>query len=170
MNWAHAHLMINHVPVMGSVFALLLLVWGMARKSEEVRQAALWGMVLTGLAAGGAYFTGSYAGDLVQNLPGVSAVRISTHEDAALLALIASIVTGVAALGGLFLARRGGGVPRWCVTACLVLSLATGALMARAANLGGEIRLPEARPGFVWPAAASPVKPTTREQRATPVT
>ncbi len=159
MNWAHAHLIINHVPVMGSVFALLLLIWGMVKKSEDVRQAALWGMVLTGLAAGGAYLTGSYAGDLVQTLPGVSAVRISTHEDAALLALIAAIVAGVLAATGLVLGWMLGDVPRWCILGCLVLGLVTGALMARAANLGGEIRLPEARPGFEWPAAPSPVKP-----------
>ncbi len=156
MNWAHAHLIINHLPVMGAVFALLLLIWGMARKSEEVRQAALWSMVLTGLAAGAAYLTGSYAGDLVENLPGVSAVRISTHEDAALLALIAAIAAGVLALAGLWLARRGRSIPRWCVLGCLVLGLATGALMARAANYGGEIRLPEARPGWVWPADGAP--------------
>ena len=165
MNWAHAHLIINHVPVMGSVFALLLLVWGMVRKSEEVRQAALLGMVITGLVAGAAYLTGSYAGDLVQNLPGVSAVRISTHEDAALFALIAAMAAGVLALAGLWLARRGRSLPSWCVLGCLVLGLATGALMARAANYGGEIRLPEARPGWVWPAEGG--KPSNAPPPAT---
>ncbi len=151
MNWAHAHLIINHAPVMGAAFALLLLLWGMARKQEDVQQAALWGMVLTGLAAGGAYLTGGYAGDLVQVLPGVSVARINSHEDAALLALVAAILTGILAATGLFLARRRKALPRWCLLGCLLLGLATGTLMARAANLGGEIRLPEARPGFQFP-------------------
>jgi hypothetical protein len=127
MNWAHAHLIINHVPVMGAAFALLLLLWGMARKQEDVQQASLWGIVLTGLAAGGAYLTGGYAGDLVQVLPGVSVARINTHEDAALLALVATILTGVLAATGLFLARKRKAMPRWCLLGCLFLGLVTGA-------------------------------------------
>ncbi len=151
MNWAHAHLIINHAPVMGAPFALLLLLWGLWRSSRDVQSAALGGMVLTALAAGLAYFTGGYAGDLVQTLPGVSSARINTHEDAALLALIAAIATGVLALAGLFQARKQPALPRWCLLGCLVLGLATCALMARAANLGGEIRLPEAAWGFQFP-------------------
>ena len=153
MNWAHAHLIINHAPVMGAFFCLFLLAWGFVRRSEEVMRAALWGSALTALAAGAAYLTGSYAGDLVQALPDVSAVRISTHEDAALLALIAAVATGVVALAGLWLAKSGRPPARWSLWGCLILGLITCALMARAANLGGEIRLPEARPGFQWPAA-----------------
>lgn len=163
MNWAHAHLIINHAPVMGAFFCLFLLAWGLFRRSEEVNRAALLGSVVTAFAAGGAYLTGSYAGDLVQNLPDVSAVRISTHEDAALLAFIASIATGVAALAGLWMARRGGPLPRWSLWGCLILGLVTCALMARAANLGGEIRLPEARPGFQWP--ATPAAPASESPK-----
>ena len=151
MNWAHAHLIVNHVPVMGSVFAILLLIAGMGRNSPDIRQAALWGLLLTALAAGVAYFTGSYAGDLVQTLPGVSVARINTHEDAAMLAMFAAIATGVLAAAGLVLAQVRTGVPRWCLMGCLLLGLVTCALMARAANLGGEIRLPEARSGFQFP-------------------
>ncbi len=151
MNWAHAHLILNHAPVMGAPFALLLLLWSLRQKSRDLQIAALGGMVLTALAAGAAYFTGGYAGDLVQTLPGVSAARINTHEDAALLALIAAIATGLLALAGLFQARKQAAVPRWCLLGCLLLGLGTCALMARAANLGGEIRLPEAAWGFQFP-------------------
>jgi uncharacterized membrane protein len=153
MNWAHAHLILNHAPVMGAVFCLALLAWGLARRSDDVNTAALLGWVITALSAGGAYLTGSYAGDLVQDLPGVSAVRISAHEDAALLALIAAIAAGVVALAGLWLAKGRKPLARWPLWGCFVLGVVTCALMARAANLGGEIRLPEARPGFQWPAA-----------------
>jgi hypothetical protein len=36
MNWAHVHLMINHFPVIGALGAILLLVYALVRKSEEV--------------------------------------------------------------------------------------------------------------------------------------
>lgn len=153
MNWAHAHLIVNHVPVMGAGFALLLLLWGLRKGSPEVQDAALGGWVLTALAAGAAYLTGSYAGDLVQTLPGVVGSRIATHEEAALLALISAIATGLLAAVGLIVGRKRGGTPRWCTLGSLLLGVLTCLLMARAANLGGEIRLPEARWGFRFPSA-----------------
>lgn len=48
MNYPHLHLIINHVPILGSVFALLLVLWGMARGSREVR----WSALRVGLIAG----------------------------------------------------------------------------------------------------------------------
>ena len=52
---------------------------------------------------------------------------------------------GLVAAAGLFAARGGKPVPRWSLTASLVLALATFLLMARTANLGGQLRHPELR-------------------------
>ena len=35
MNWAHLHLLINHIPVLGTVFGTLLLIFGMAKKNKS---------------------------------------------------------------------------------------------------------------------------------------
>ena len=32
MNWAHVHLLINHIPVLGTLFGTLLLVFGIVKK------------------------------------------------------------------------------------------------------------------------------------------
>lgn len=39
MNEAQLHLLTNHLPVMGSLFTVLLLLWGLIRKSDEIKRS-----------------------------------------------------------------------------------------------------------------------------------
>jgi hypothetical protein len=48
MTWAHLHLALNHVPVVGLPL-LLLLAWGLARRSPEVTRASFALLVLLAL-------------------------------------------------------------------------------------------------------------------------
>ena len=41
MNWAHMHLLINHIPVLGMVFGTLLLAYGLVKKNEEIKRVSL---------------------------------------------------------------------------------------------------------------------------------
>jgi len=43
MNGAQLHLMLNHLPVMGALFSLLLLGWSLIRRSTEIQKLALGG-------------------------------------------------------------------------------------------------------------------------------
>ena len=49
MNWAHLHLALNHVPVIGLPIVLLLLAWAILRRSTELLKASFG---LTHLAGG----------------------------------------------------------------------------------------------------------------------
>lgn len=60
------------------------------------------------------------------------------------VALIVSLVAGVAALAGRWLAR-GKAVASWCVSSVLLVALVAAGLMAWAANLGGKVRHTEIR-------------------------
>ena len=71
MNGAHLHLLINHVPVLGIVFGLLLLVFGWWRKSEEIKKAALGTFVVIAFSAVAAFLTGEPAEDTVKGVSGV---------------------------------------------------------------------------------------------------
>ena len=155
MNWAHAHLIINHFPVMGSIFALGMLAYAMWKGSPELKRFSLEFLVVVALLAIPVYFTGGKAGDFVQNIPGVDPARISAHDDSALISLLACEALGVIALGGLIVWRREKDVPRWFMGTCFALSLVIAGLMGWTANLGGEIRLPEARWGYALPANAT---------------
>ncbi len=164
MNWAHAHLIINHFPVMGSIFALGVLAYAMWKNSPELKRFSLGFLVIVALLTIPVYFTGGEAGDFVQNIPGVDPARVSAHDDSALISLLACEALGVIALGGLIIWRREKDVPGWFMSTCLVLSLVIAGLMGWTANLGGEIRLPEARWGYSLPAnGTNPATPAGQE-------
>lgn len=148
MNGAHIHLILNHIPVLGAAFGLLLLFYAQLRKTEELKRAALAVLVLTALVAVPAYLSGGEAEEVVEGVPGAHEALIEEHEEAATLALIGCEILGVVALVGWYL-NRNRPLPGRLVVLCLVFSLVVALLMARAANLGGEIGHPEIRAGFV---------------------
>jgi uncharacterized membrane protein len=152
MNWAHVHLLLSHLPVIGTIFGVLLLLLALLRKSEELKRVSLGVFVFTALIALPVYFTGEPAEEMVENLPGVAESLIDRHKDEALFALLMAGGAGIVALISLILFRRAEKLPGWVIGAALVLSLATGGLMGWTANLGGQVRHTEIRPGFTAPA------------------
>jgi uncharacterized membrane protein len=160
MNWAYVHLVLNHFPVVGTVLGLLLLLWALARRSEELKGGACGLFVLAGLLALPTYWTGEPAEDRVKGLPGVAQALIEEHEEAAMFAVIASAVLGAMALTALALARLRGRIPRSLTGAILVLAVLTTAIMVRTASLGGrihheEIRADTGRASLSWAATVT---------------
>ncbi|HSH17445.1 MAG TPA: hypothetical protein VLD18_15505 [Verrucomicrobiae bacterium] len=147
MNTAHLHLVFNHFPVIGTLFGLALLAWGHWRKSEELKRVSLGALVIVTLLSIPAYLTGEPAEDAVENLPGVTHHVIEEHEEAAQVAFTAQILLGAGALAGLLVFRRQRTVPAWFGGSATLLALIVFLLMARTANLGGEVRHTEIRSG-----------------------
>jgi hypothetical protein len=147
MSGAHLHLILNHVPVVGSVFALLLLIWGMCRHSDEVKRASLGATVLVALLTIPTYLTGEPAWEDIMGLPGDNDPFIESHQSAAQFAFGAAAGAGLVALIGLIMARKQKPVSRGIAVFVLVLLLATSGLMGWVANLGGMIRHTEIRHG-----------------------
>lgn len=153
MSPVHVHLALVHFPVVGLALVTLLLGWGLVRGSEPARRIALAGLVLVALLALPAYLTGESAEEAVERLPGVSEAVLDRHEDAARPAFVAAQVLGALALvGALAYARRRPAT--WFVAALFVIALVSTGLMARAANLGGQIRHTEIRTAAAAPAPA----------------
>jgi hypothetical protein len=155
MNGAHLHLLMNHIPVLGTFFGLALLAFAAWKRSDELRKAALGTFVITALAAVATYLTGEPAEDGVKGLPGIIAALIERHEDAAGIALGGGIALGVLALGGLMWFRGGKPIKNWFNTLALAAAILVTGLMAWTANLGGQIRHTEIR-SSVAPMTASP--------------
>jgi len=145
MDWVHLHLALNHVPVIGSLFVGLLLISAVLKKSEELKRLSLWWLVGLTVVGIPIKFTGDFAVDDAKKIPGIEHPLIEAHEQSADQATTGIFLAGLLAGIVLFVARNGKSVPRWGMIAALALSLVTFALMARAANLGGQIRHPEIR-------------------------
>jgi len=147
MNAAHIHLLLNHIPVIGVLFALVLLVVGQAMRSPAVRNAALAAFAALALITLPVYLTGEPAQKVVEQMPGVTKAAIEEHEDAALFALIAIEVLGVLSIATLVLLDRAPHVAQRLMPVCLALAVVTTGIMAWTANLGGRVRHTEIRNG-----------------------
>ncbi len=145
MNPAHIHLFLNHCPVIGTIFAIVLLGYALFRRSEEVIKISLILLVFVGLTAIPVYLTGEPAEEIVEKLAGVSEAIISEHESYAKYALASAILTGVMALASLVFSFWSERKATWLVIATFFLTIITGGWMFKTASLGGQIRHTEIR-------------------------
>lgn len=151
MNLAHVHLLLNHFPTVGMIIGLGLFLLGVAGKSDALQRASMVVFLGIALLSLPTYMSGNAAEEMICKGdpkgpctdPGISRALIEKHEGAALLALMFMQITGAFSWLGLWQARRISRFPRATVAAVAVFSLTSFALMAQAANIGGEIRHPE---------------------------
>ncbi len=146
MNWAHVHLVLNHLPVLAVPFGLALTLAGVIRTSEDLRRAGLLTFAAAAILTLPVYFTGEPAERVIEGIPSISGPAIEEHEDAAGAALAAVWILGGLAAAGLVSSLRRGATPRWAVLAAAAAAVLAGGLLARAANLGGRVHHPEIRP------------------------
>ena len=147
MSWAHIHLALNHVPVIGLLIVLLLLAVATLRRSTELTRVSYGLLVLLAATAVVVYLTGEPAEELIENLPGFSEALVEEHEEVALIATIGMVVLGLVALVGLVRFRPPRIAPTWYGRGVLFLALLMGGVMMWTANLGGQVRHSEIRAG-----------------------
>lgn len=143
---AHFHLLVNHLPIVGSMFALALLIASYFVAGDVLRRTAFAVLIATGLAAAAANYSGEPAEDAIKGYPGVRRELIHDHEEAGEKAFIAAALVGVLALGALVRWRHAP-VPRGVSMGMLVSTAIVGGLMAYTGLLGGRVRHTEVRPG-----------------------
>jgi uncharacterized membrane protein len=146
VNYAHLHLLLNHVPVIGSIVGLGLFLISFFGKNEDLRRSSYIIFAAVALVTIPAFLSGFGAQQMIKG-PGVSDALISRHEGSALLSLWFMELTGALALIGLWQSQTAARPSRWNVSAVLLFSLLTAVVMARTGNTGGDIRHPELRPG-----------------------
>jgi len=146
MSLVHLHLILNHAPVIGVVFAMLLLALAAMRQSDELTKVALGFLVLLGAATAVVFATGGAAEQAIEKLPAFSREITERHEDAAVAATAMMVAIGVLASIALVI-YRGRAVPRRVTIAAVVAVLASVGVVGYVANLGGQIRHTEIRAG-----------------------
>lgn len=144
MSLVHLHLLLNHVPVVGTLFALLLFAAALLLRETVSTRFALGFSAAIALVALAVYFTGEPAEEAIEKLAGISESVIEQHEEAAELSTIAMSIFGALALAALVIFRKGK-MPRWVGAAGLAGTIVLTALMGWTANLGGQIRHSEIR-------------------------
>lgn len=144
MNGAHAHLLVNHFPIVGTFLGVVLLLLTLAtRRDRGVWTAGVAVLALSAMGAAAAQLTGEPAEEVVEDLAGVDPDVVEEHEERAKIATIASVAVGVVALGAWFVGRRRDAIPVGFVGGTLAAAVVSAGLMAWTGNAGGKIRHPE---------------------------
>jgi hypothetical protein len=154
MNLAHLHIVLNHIPTLGTVLGLALLIWSLIKKSDQVNKLSLQVLVVMAILVLPTYLSGNAAQWLIQNQqPPVG--LIESHEDSAMATLFLITITGTLAWFGLWQYRRFSRPGFWNSTAVLIFSIATTGFILRTSNLGGKISHPEVRYDAIAEAAGA---------------
>jgi hypothetical protein len=145
MNQAHLHLLLNHLPILGSLFGILTLIAGFLLKNEMVKRTALGLFALAAITAIPAYLTGEGAEEVVESLPGVTENLIEAHEDMANIFLWVVGALGLLSLATLVADLKAQKITSVMYGITFVAAIAAMGLAARVGVTGGEIRHTEIR-------------------------
>ena len=115
------------------------------KRHDDLTRAGLVMFFVVAVVAIAAYLSGNAAEAVVQDRSDISPRAIRAHEDAALLAFVFMEITGFLAWLALWQWRRVPKLDRWQLPVVLLSAVVAFGLMARAAELGGEIHHAEIR-------------------------
>lgn len=155
MNGAHLHLLLNHVPILGVIFGLILLSVAMPRRNQIYARLALYVFVVVAAMAIPVYLSGEPAEEVIEHLQPSAETSIEPHEDAALASLIGLELLGAVAAIGLLKSRRSHELGYGVLVTAWTGALLVTASVAWTAYLGGQIAHPEIRHGEVPRAVTS---------------
>jgi uncharacterized membrane protein len=166
LSGAHLHLLVNHAPIFGTIFAFILLIASYFTSADVLRRTALVTLVVTAIAGAAANLSGDAAEDAIRGFPGVRRELIHAHEQMGDKAYYLGIALGVLALIALIRWRRRP-IPAGATLAAVLLTAFVGGAFAYTALLGGQIRHTEVRPGAT-PADAIVIEPRPQRRPGPP--
>ena len=143
----HLHIVLNHFPLIGSLFVLGLLIASAYMKNDGMRRVSLILFVVLGLLAIPTYITGAAAGWAYQGRPDMSTQILDAHRDAALLAFVFLGLTGIASWLVLWRERRFARTSNAGLYTVLALGCVALLTTIETGSLGGTVLRPELREG-----------------------
>jgi len=143
MNALHAHLALNHFPIVLSVLLIAVTFVAIVLPAREWRIAAASLAILVAFTAGLAVYTGEQAEEMTHELAGFTEELVQAHEDAAKIALYLCILLGALAVPLFFLPEERLLLRRLAYGALFLFTLIAVSFLIRAGFTGGSISHPE---------------------------
>jgi uncharacterized membrane protein len=145
--WSHAHLILNHIPTAGIVFAIALFVVALVANNDVLKRSSLTLFVIISIIGIPTYVAGTAAmwaltQPAIPDLP-ISRAVINAHRDMALWTLFGLALTGAAAWIELWRSRYRGQFSKLSLNLVLLLALVTLGIMTETGHRGGLINHPE---------------------------
>jgi uncharacterized membrane protein len=145
--WPHVHMILNHAPTVGFVFAIAFFVISLFTKNAGMTRGSLALFVICAILGIPTYVAGTAAmWALTQPpIPEISKAVINAHRDMALWTLVGLGFTGGAAWLELWRYQYFGRFSKLSLTLVLAFALVTLSVMAETGHRGGQINHPEIR-------------------------
>ena len=158
MNDAHLHMVVNHFPIIGTLFGLGILVTGLILKNNSIKNTAYILFAVAAIFAAFSMGTGEGAEELVEDMPNIGHQIIHEHEEIAEKFAIIVYATGFFGLVSLFASYKKYRFATVFSYITLALGLVAGVLTKNVGTSGGEIRHTEIRSNII---------PTTGAEQST---
>ena len=149
MNDAHLHLVVNHFPIIGTIFGLGILITGMIVKNNTLKNTAYILFAVAAIFAAFSMGTGEGAEELVEDMPNIGHQIIHEHEEIAEKFAIVMYATGFFGLVSLFASYKKYRFATVFSYITLALALVAGVLTKIVGTTGGEIRHTEIRTNII---------------------
>jgi uncharacterized membrane protein len=151
MNEAHIHLLVNHLPIIIPIIAIIARITAIFLKSDALKQFALILLILSGIFSFAAMQSGEKAEHLLEGTIFFSETHVEAHEEAAEVYAIFSYVIAVFAAIALWAEMTKKKFALLLTEITLGLCIVSMYFAQKTGTTGGEIRHEEIRQGFVAP-------------------
>ncbi len=139
--WPYVHILVNHFPVVLSVFGLGVAVAALILRRRGLWLSAMGTLTLAGVLVYPVRFTGNQADRALNDPWYIRHGAIDAHDNASLIAMICLLLVGAVSAYGWWraLKRPEEIIPGWIRAAVLVGAIAGFGTVAYTAYLGGKI-------------------------------
>ena len=145
MNDAHLHLVVNHFPIIGSIFGLGILITGMILKNNSVKNTAYVLFIVAAVFAAFSMGTGEGAEEMVEDMPNIGKEIIHEHEEIAeKLALVLYLLAAIS-LTGLIMNLKNHSKAKLISFIAVIVAIGAVYIATLVGTSGGEIRHTEIR-------------------------
>ena len=145
MNDAHLHMVVNHFPIIGTIFGLGILITGIVLKNKVITNVAYVLFVVAAIFAFFSMATGEGAEEIAEKLPSVTDQIIHEHEEMAEKLALVLYALGLVSLIGLFLNFKNHAKANLVSYLALIVAFVGVFLGKQTGTSGGEVRHTEIR-------------------------
>lgn len=145
MNDAHLHMVVNHFPIIGTIFGLGILITGIILKNNSVKNTAYVLFIVAAVFAAFSMGTGEGAEEMVEDMPNIGKRIIHEHEEIAeKLALVLYLLAAIS-LTGLIMNIKNHSKAKLISFIAVIVAIGAVYIVTLVGTSGGEIRHTEIR-------------------------
>jgi uncharacterized membrane protein len=145
MNDAHLHMLVNHFPIVGTIFGLGILIVAIVLNNSTAKNIAYSIFIVAALFAFFSMYTGEGAEEIVEDMPNIGHQIIHEHEEIAEKLAIGLYLLGIVSILGIYLNLKKHPKTKLLSYFILTISIIATVLATITGTTGGEIRHTEIR-------------------------